>query len=202
MPNNSVYISGAEEYYGIPSGLYASIIDAIGNTVNGVNASGGYGIAGITPEIASTYGGNRLNVNQNIITGAKYLSALYKTTGNWNDAAKNYLSSVGVNSGNINFEFVPTDNNVGKPTANKPASSPTPAANNAPINAEQSILKRYLSPQNPFPDSASKNPDNSASKTADISIWGFLTTAFPYSSVLLAVLALLIMWYSIKSEIK
>ena len=194
MPNNSVYISGAEEYYGIPSGLYASIINAIGNKANGVNVSGGYGIAGITPKIASDYGGNRYDVNQNIIIGAKYLSALYKTTGNWNDAAKNYLSSIGVNSGGINFDFSPTDNNVGKPTANKPASSPTPTANNAPLNGNQSILKRYLSPKNPFPDSASK--------TTDISIWGFLTTAYPYSSVLLAALALLIMWYSIKSEIK
>ena len=69
MPNNSVYISGAEEYYGIPSGLYASIINAIGNKANGVNVSGGYGIAGITPKIASDYGGNRYDVNQNIIIG-------------------------------------------------------------------------------------------------------------------------------------
>ena len=194
MDNNSVYITGAEEYYGIPSGLYSAIIDAIGNTQNGVNSSGGYGLAGITPAIANIYKANRTNVNQNIITGAKYLADIQKNTGDWNSAAKKYLSDVGVNSSNFNFDFGNSiDASVGTATQ-----STQSTANNSTSTSQQTVknpLTDYLTALNPFPNSA-KNSNS------DISIWGFLTTSFPYSSILLIIVALIILWYSIQSEIK
>jgi len=192
--NNTQYITGAEEYYGIPVGLYSAIIDAIGNTQNGVNSSGAYGLAGITPSIANNYNANRTNVNQNIITGAKYLSDIYKTTGNWNDAAKKYLSDVGVNSSSFNFDFGSSLDSGGGASDTPSNTASQPTLNSAAANAKNP-LTNYLSPSNPFPDSA-KNSGSGAS------IWGFLTTSYPYPSILLAIIALIILWYSIQSEIK
>ena len=190
--DNSVYITGAEEYYGIPTGLYSAIIDAIGNTQNGVNSSGGYGLAGITPAIANIYNANRTNVNQNIITGAKYLADIEKSTGDWNSAAKKYLSDVGINSSNFNFDF---GNSIDASVGTATKSTQSTGNNNTTQQTAKNPLTNYLTAVNPFPNSA-KNSNS------DISIWGFLTTAFPYSSILLVIVALIILWYSIQSEIK
>lgn len=96
-------IFNAANQYGIPSSLFASLI----NTESGYNpaaisSAGAIGLTQLLPGTASDLGVNPYNPQQNLLGGANYLSQQFNTFGNWTQALEAYNAGPSnVQSGNV-----------------------------------------------------------------------------------------------------
>ena len=94
-------ISASEQKYGIPKGLLFNIAKTESNfrddIITGKTKSkvGAEGMFQFMPSTAKELGINPLDVEQSTDAAGKYLSSLYKQTGNWKDAAMAYNWGIG-----------------------------------------------------------------------------------------------------------
>lgn len=100
---NSTDIFNAANTYGVPSNLFASLINTESQyNPNAVSSAGAIGLTQLLPGTASDMGVNPYNPQQNLMGGAQYLAQQYQTFGNWTQALEAYNAGPGnVSSGKV-----------------------------------------------------------------------------------------------------
>lgn len=93
MADFNDYIESAAAKYGVPPAIVRSVVDveSRGNP-RALGKSGDVGLMQLTPVIykSDKYKADPWNPEQNINSGTKFLSDLYKQYGNWKDALAHY----------------------------------------------------------------------------------------------------------------